>query len=416
MEPFTEASKKVFSVAEITRDIKSLLEGHFPSLWIGGEISNFKAHTSGHLYFSLKDAHSQINAVMFRGDAQRLGFHPRNGEEVEVHGRVTVYELRGNYQIVCKLMRKKGQGELQIAFERLKAKLQAEGLFDSHRKRPLPAFPQRIALVTSQTGAAVRDMIHVLNRRCPFVEVVLIPTLVQGVEAATHICSALDKLKDLGVDMAIVGRGGGSMEDLWAFNEEMVVRKVADSPVPIVSAIGHEVDFTLTDFAADHRAPTPSAAAELVVQSVEELSHKVQSLSRMLTLSLQNRLSLKRNKLQQIEARFVNPENRVQQMEQYCDELRFRLDRSVKVLWERWQSHLQTQNAVIESLSPFKVLERGYAIVKTPEGKLLRSVHSASEGALLKIDLSDGQLGAEVKHKKAFLKKKKNKEIRNYEL
>ena len=407
----TNISKKVFTVAEITRHIKSLLEGQFSSFWIGGEISNFKAHTSGHFYFSLKDSHSQMNAVMFRGDNQGLPFHPKNGEEVEVQGRITVYEPRGNYQIICKHMRQKGQGELQIAFEKLKAKLKEEGLFDAHRKRSLPSFPTRVALVTSRTGAAVRDMVNVLNRRCPFVEVVIVPTLVQGAEAATHICDALDKVEHLGVDMAIVGRGGGSMEDLWAFNEEIVVRKVAASSVPIISAIGHEVDVTLTDFVADHRAPTPSAAAELVVQSVQELNHKVQSLFRMLTLSLQKKLSLKRNELQQIEARLINPENRLQQMAQYCDELRSRLDRGLQVSWKRWQSHLQSQVSMIESLSPLRVLERGYAIVRTPEGKLLRSISAIAEGASLKIDLSDGQLDAKVKHKKEF-----KKEILNHEL
>ena len=407
----TEASKKVFAVGEVTRHIKSLLEGQFPSFWIGGEISNFKAHTSGHFYFSLKDTHSQISAVMFRGDSQGLTFHPRNGEEVEVQGRITVYEPRGNYQIICKRMRQKGQGELQIAFEKLKMKLKEEGLFDMHRKRSLPPFPARVALITSPTGAAVQDMIRVLQRRCPFVEVVLVPTLVQGVEAVAPLCEALDKLETLGVDIAIVGRGGGSMEDLWAFNKEEVVRKVAASSVPIISAVGHEVDFTLTDFAADLRAPTPSVAAELIVQSAQELSHKVQSLHRMLLLYLQKQISLKRNELQQIATRLVNPEARLQQMEQYCDELKARLDRSLQTAWERWQNDLQIQSSMLESLSPLKVLERGYAIVRTSEGKVLRSIQTVAKGDLLKMDLMDGQLDVKVTHKK-----KSKKETWNYGL
>ncbi len=258
--------KQVLSVSDITRQIKNSLELRFPRVWIQGEISNFKRHTSGHLYFTLKDEGAQISATMWRSRAGTLLFGPEDGMKVIARGGITVYPPRGSYQIDVDQLTPLGVGELQIAFERLKQKLVAEGLFDEGRKRPLPELPSRIGIITSETGAALHDIRTVLNRRFPAIEVLLIPVRVQGPGAAEEIASAVKDMNRYGkIDVMIVGRGGGSLEDLWAFNEEIVARAIYASEIPVVSAVGHEIDFTIADFVADLRAPTPSAAAEMVV-------------------------------------------------------------------------------------------------------------------------------------------------------
>ena len=271
--PSTESDNvTVYSVEQLNRQIRQLIEGNLGTVWVRGELSNFKAHSSGHFYFSLKDAKSQLTAVMFRGHNSRLKFKPHDGLEVIVRGKVTVYEPRGNYQIVAEMMEPVGAGALQKAYEQLREKLKAEGLFDPKTKRPLPSLPKHVALVTSPTGAAIRDMLNILKRRNPMIEITLVPTNVQGATAAPQICEALKKayrLPDL--DAVIVGRGGGSIEDLWAFNDEALARVIKQSPVPIISAVGHEIDFTIADFVADLFAPTPSASAELVSKSVTYL-------------------------------------------------------------------------------------------------------------------------------------------------
>ena len=268
----TTETSKVVSVSDITRQIKQSLEQRFGRVWVQGEVSNFKRHTSGHLYFTLKDEGAQISATMWRSRAANLLFVPEDGMKVIARGGITVYPPRGNYQIDVEQLTPVGIGELQIAFERLKRKLAAEGLFDESRKRPLPKFPERIGVITSETGAALQDIRTVLARRFSAVELILIPVRVQGAGASDEISGALREMNRYGkVDVIIVGRGGGSLEDLWAFNEEIVARAIAASRIPVVSAVGHEIDFTIADFVADLRAPTPSAAAEMVVPDRAEL-------------------------------------------------------------------------------------------------------------------------------------------------
>ena len=250
-----EKDKRILTVSQISQKVRDCLESHFSSLWIKGEISNFIAHGSGHWYFSLKDKNSQIKGVMFRGQNQKLSFRPQNGAEVLVQGSLSVYPPRGDYQILCYEMEILGSGLLQMKFEQIKKKLQAEGLFDRKRKRQLPSFPRHIALITSPTGAAVRDILQILKRRFKGVKVTLVPALVQGEQAVASLIKALSLSKKLDVDVLIIGRGGGSMEDLWAFNEEALARAVAGHPVPVISAVGHEIDFTICDFVADLRAP-----------------------------------------------------------------------------------------------------------------------------------------------------------------
>ncbi|MEZ0391642.1 MAG: exodeoxyribonuclease VII large subunit [Pseudobdellovibrionaceae bacterium] len=430
----------VLSVEELNRQIRQLIEGELGLVWVQGEISNFKAHTSGHFYFSLKDSKSQVSAVMFRGFNSRLKFKPVDGLEVVVRGRVSVYEPRGSYQIVCEMMEPVGAGALQKAFEQLKEKLKGEGLFDSSRKRPLPAMPKHIAIVTSPTGAAIRDMINVLNRRNRSVPVTLVPTLVQGEGAAAHICEALRKATMLeNVDVIIIGRGGGSIEDLWAFNDERLARAIAACPVPVISAVGHEIDFTIADFVADLRAPTPSAAAELVVKNTADLCHKLEGMEKMLRMAMSKFLRLESQKLQTLTARLVDPKRRLQDLILRNDELLARLQQAFakfletrrlelkvatesmptpqKLLGEKRSEigmlQLKMNNhmtclvdkqkmdlnrfmALLESLSPLKVVERGYSVVRKSD-KLVKAVSQLNIGDDVNVRLAKGEFIATVK-------------------
>lgn len=405
------AEPRVFSVSEINQGIRQTLEGKYALIWLKGEISNFKAHTSGHHYFSLKDKKSQISAVMFRGFNTRLKFKPQDGQEVLVRGRVTVYEPRGNYQIFCELMEPVGLGALQMAYEQLKSKLQKEGLFEQARKRPLPTLPGHVALVTSPTGAAVRDMLNVLGRRFKGLKITIVPVLVQGDKAPASIVSGIQMANRLpDVDVLIVGRGGGSIEDLWGFNDENVARAIAASRLPVISAVGHEVDFTIADFVADLRAPTPSAAAELVVRSAAELNEKIIRLARSLRSSLFLKLETTRKQLKMVGARLVDPQRKLQDYILRLDELQerlqgatqryfrdrslrlkllgnrlgtplnliqaknhrlqmflFRLSSDVKKHLEKERSKLAQLGAVLNSLSPLTVLDRGFSIVTKNE-------------------------------------------------
>jgi hypothetical protein len=281
MRAMSDTSPEIWTVSQLTRRVKNLLETQISYVWVSGEISNYRVSPAGHAYFTLKDAESQIDAVMFRGKLMGLRFGPENGLEVIVYGLVTVYEKRGAYQIVCDEMQPKGMGALQLAFEKLRKKLQQEGLFEESHKKPLPLLPRRIGVVTSPTGAAIRDILNVIRRRFANVHIILWPARVQGDEAAPEIVEGIRVLDAWGVDVMIVGRGGGSLEDLWPFNEEIVVRAVYEARTPIISAVGHEIDYTLTDFAADVRAPTPSAAAELVGKGWSNGSHRCGSALRM---------------------------------------------------------------------------------------------------------------------------------------
>lgn len=388
---------QVLTVSELNKSIREILEGTFSLLWIKGEISNFKAHTSGHFYFSLKDSKAQVNAVMFRGFNTQLRFRPEDGMEVLVRGKVTVYEPRGNYQIFCELMEPVGAGALQKAFEQLKAKLQKEGLFDEARKRPLPALPKHIAIVTSPTGAAIRDMLNVLGRRFKGVNITVIPCKVQGDQAPGEIVAAIqqaNRLQDL--DVMIVGRGGGSIEDLWAFNDERVARAIASTRVPVISAVGHEIDFTIADFVADLRAPTPSAAAELVVKNAADLSERVRGLARSLKMALLTRLNQSRQQVFQLSRRLVDPKRRIQDASQRCDELLQRLELAIRRMIERKSDHLARNVAVLDSLSPLKVLDRGYSMVVSGQ-EVVTDAKRLKVGQVVTVRMGRGSIEAEVK-------------------
>jgi exodeoxyribonuclease VII large subunit len=354
------------TVTEINRRIKHSLESSFSAVVIQGEISNFKRHTSGHIYLTLKDEASQISAVLWRSRAPILTFQPEDGMKVVVTGRVTVYELRGSYQIEVSSIRPLGIGELQMAFEYLKRKLAAEGLFDAEHKKSLPEYPSRIGIVTSPTGAALQDMLNILRRRFPAVEVILRPTIVQGSAAADDIVRAVEDLNRLGsIDVMIVGRGGGSIEDLWAFNEEKVARAIFNSNVPVVSAIGHEIDFTIADFVSDLRAPTPSAAAELVVRDRGALLANVRdywyTIHEAVTAMLNDRKEHVRNLLRSYS--FNRPIDLLRQHSQRVDELDRGLSSAISHRLALLKSLSQALHHRIAALDPGLVLQRGYAIV-----------------------------------------------------
>ena len=429
----------VLSIEELNLSIKQLLEGQFNIVWARGEISNFKAHSSGHLYFSLKDSKSQISAVMFRGFGSRLKFKPADGTEVIVRGRVSVYEPRGNYQILCEMMEPVGAGALQKAFEQLKEKLKNEGLFDSTRKLPIPTMPKHVAVVTSPTGAAIRDIINILSRRAPWIEVTVVPTVVQGDSASDKICEALSKaLKLPDVDVIILGRGGGSIEDMWCFNNEKLARVIAASSVPIISAVGHEIDFTIADFVADLRAPTPSAAAELVAKSSNELTNRLQQLKKLLGLSLQKNFKLWEQRLLILTKSLVDPQKKLQDLNLRNDDLvtrlqmamdrqlseqrykvqisRERMGSPIALVQERIKSVINLRQrlgksfvhsleikkaelfrwqSVLDSLSPLKVVDRGYSIVKVNK-KVIKASKQLKVGDLVEVTLAQGTIEARV--------------------
>jgi len=360
---------KVYSVSEITRHIRTLLEGQFSEIGLEGEISNFKAATSGHLYFSLKDANSQIRCVLFRGMAQKLRFKPEDGLSVLLFGRVTVYELRGEYQILVDHMEPQGIGALQLAFEQLKKKLEAEGLFDASRKKPLPFLPKKIGIVTSPTGAVIRDMIHVLTRRFPNIQILLNPVAVQGLQAGPEIASAIFEMSERDdLDVLIVGRGGGSIEDLWAFNEEVVARAIAHCRIPVVSAVGHETDFTIADFVADVRAPTPSAAAELVVPVKEDLLYDLGKQRHQLYQAITQKLEGLRLGLRQWEGYFKDPTRGISEKLLRLDHVRERMIRATTHQATLLESTMKNWVDRLRSLNPLAILDRGYAIATLQGG------------------------------------------------
>ncbi len=387
----------VYSIGELNRLVKNTIEGQFPLIWVRGEISNFKPHSSGHFYFSLKDSTSQISAVMFKGHNARLKFRPEDGMEVIVRGKLTVYEPRGSYQVFCELMEPVGAGALQKAFEQLKKKLESEGLFSAAKKRSLPAFPKRIALVTSPTGAAIRDMLNVLTRRFKGLEVTVIPTAVQGEAAPREIVKAIElaNLVQPPFDVMIVGRGGGSIEDLWAFNTEPVARAIHASQIPTVSAVGHEIDFTIADFVADLRAPTPSAAAELVVKNVGDLIDQIGVYRERLKHLIISGIRSKTEKVQLTSKRLIDPKRKLQDMIIRCDELVDRLKSQLRFIFERKSTRLGRAASLLDSLSPLKVMDRGYAIV-TIHDQILKSYKDAKVSETVLMRVSDGDLTAQV--------------------
>ncbi len=400
---------KIFSVGQINRYIKNTLENDvvLNSLWIKGEISNFKAHTSGHFYFTLKDSSASMPCVMFRGCAELLPFIPENGMMVVVLGYISVYEKTGQYQLYAELMQPLGIGSLQIAFEQMKKRLEEEGLFDVDYKREICPNPQCIAVITSPTGAAVRDIIQVIKRRNRMVEIVLAPVLVQGEKAAESIVDALRLVNEWGkADTIILGRGGGSIEDLWAFNEEMVARAIFASEIPVISAVGHETDFTIADFVSDLRAPTPSAAAELAVDNLaEKIKQSIKYMSRIQN-KMNDLLELKKEAVQRILARPVmkRPGEKLKLHSMYLDNIKKRLDRKVLDEMKQRMRHYEEFRSRLEASSPLSILKRGYSFVYDIKSNPVSSVDRIEVQDTLTIQMPDGRLKAIVmeKEKKSY--------------
>jgi exodeoxyribonuclease VII large subunit len=434
-----EWTRKIYTVSQLTLLLREQIEPKFSDLWLEGEISNLRIPSSGHLYFTLKDQTSQLKAVLFRSTAQRLRFSVREGLQIIVHGHLTIYEPRGEYQAVLDYLEPKGIGALQVAFEQLKEKLAREGLFEKARKRPLPLLPQCVGLVTSLSGAAIRDVVTVLRRRCPLLSILVVPVPVQGDGAAPQIAAAVRQLSASGdVDVMIVGRGGGTLEDLWPFNEEMVVRAIAESAVPVVSAVGHEIDYTLADFAADHRAPTPSAAAEAVAPVLEDLIRLLRDLHIRQERGIRSRLV----EIQHQMARHCGTMPililQIQRRLQCLDDIRDRLGLSARnshaalrhrvracrhgldlfsplsgvkgprvlipQLFQRLRQRIctmvvlqrqmiQSLSGALDDLSPLAVLARGYSIVQiVPDGKAVKSTREVAPGDELYVRLAEGRL------------------------
>jgi exodeoxyribonuclease VII large subunit len=436
--------RKVYSVAQLNAAIRGLLDAEFSGIWVAGEISGTKQSASGHWYFTLKEQDSQIRCACFRGSARFLKFKPQDGVAVLARGRIDVYEQRGEYQLLVEALEPQGQGALQFAFEQLKRKLAAEGLFDPARKRPLPQFPLRIGIVTSPTGAVIRDIIHVLSRRFPALHVLLYPAQVQGYGSVESVCAGIEYFSEGGwADVVIVARGGGSLEDLWTFNEEAVARAIAASSVPVVSAVGHETDFTIADFVADLRAPTPSAAAELVVRTREQLLDRIAGCAHKLTQCVRYRLATAGRRLHQqgVDRARIVVERAIGRRFQRIDEMDYRLRERTRAILESarrvidvrdgrlWrldlrlrfaQAHrrldtadaaalraigtrlarargaLEPLRAQVIGLSPLEVLERGYAIVEDERGRIVKDAAEVAPGEDIRIRLARNRLRARV--------------------
>ena len=399
--PLFSAERAFLTVSELTQIIKGTLERELEPFWVVGEISNFRIPPSGHLYFTLKDDKSQISAVMFRRQGQGLGFQPENGMEVFCFGRVSVYPVRGDLQLYVESMEPKGRGALYLAFEQLKKRLAEEGLFAVERKRPLPFLPASIGLVTSLQGAALRDMLRIIGDRFPDRRIVIRPVKVQGDGAAAEIAGAVTELGRSGeVEVMIVGRGGGSLEDLWAFNEEVVARAIFAAGVPVISAVGHEIDFTIADFVADHRAPTPTAAAEMVVPRKADLMERVAELRGRLLREIHGRLDQEREAWAGLARRLADPRRRLQENQMRLDELSLALGRRFQDHLGRLKNRLTQGVGRLSSLSPLAVLERGYSIAhKMPEGLIIKDSAPLKIGDLLRITFARGRSLCRVEEK-----------------
>ena len=440
--------RRIFTVSELTTQVRELLEDRFADVWVGGEISNTRAAPSGHYYFTLKDRDAQLRCVCFRQNALYLKLKPQDGLAALVRGRVSVYEVRGEYQLYVEYLEPQGYGALQLAFEQLKRKLAAEGLFDEERKRPLPEFPRRIGIVTSPRGAVISDMLRILERRFEGLQILVYPVLVQGDGAADDICKALRHFSDTRcVDVVIVGRGGGSLEDLWAFNEESVARAIAECPIPVISAVGHQADFTIADFVADLRAPTPSAAAELVIRQKSEFVEMISGVERRLVQAVRYRLAITGRRLLEtsVDRATASLRRRLGALWQRVDEREFQLRQAVVrrlrtaearyrdarqslvvldlrvrlaqtraqlegrrerlmqlMAWrlEASRSKLESLDRQMRQLSPLAILERGYAIVEASDGAIIRSSEQTAPGDSLGVRLHQGRLRVRVEDRR----------------
>jgi exodeoxyribonuclease VII large subunit len=418
----TAATGEILSPSQLNTLARDLLEGAFPMVWVEGELSGVSRPASGHLYFCLKDARAQVRCAMFRPKAGWLKFAPREGVRVLARGRLTLYEARGEYQLVLDHMEEAGEGALRRAFEELKAKLAAEGLFDEGRKRPLPAYVRRLAVITSSSGAAVRDVLSVLGRRFPLLEVDVLPTLVQGSTAAAQITAMLQRASASGrYDVVLLARGGGSLEDLWAFNDEALARAIAASPVPVVSAIGHETDFSLSDFAADLRAPTPSAAAELLVPHADDLRRRLRATAQRMvaTHRAHMRQAMQRADRASLRLQALRPQARLQLLARRQAEALRRLQSAWARRVERDRARMRREATglrgthpsrrlaadalrlrglarSLSAISPLATVARGYSILLHPDGRVVRSVADASPGDALDARVTDGTLKLRV--------------------
>jgi len=394
-----EPTRRVFTISELNAQVHQLLEASFPELWVEGEISNCKAYPSGHTYLSLKDDKAQIKAVLFKGSSFGVKFKFADGLKILARGRVTSYEPRGDLQFIISAAEPREKGALQLALEQLKAKLQAEGLFDEARKKPLPPFPKAVGVVTSGQGAAVRDIIHVLSRRWPGIAIRVWPVKVQGPGAAAEIAGAIEGFNELApdTDVLLVGRGGGSIEDLWAFNEEPVARAIAASSIPVISCVGHETDTTIADFVADLRAPTPSAAAEMAVQEKSAVLDRVAELTDASTQTLRDLIENLGRRLQYAAAHplLSDPRRLWEQRVQRVDELAMRLPEALKRRLETIGLRLGAAAGRLDAISPLAVLARGYAIA-TSKGKVLTSPKQVRKGDPVTVRLSEGEIDCEV--------------------
>ena len=394
----------IFGVTEVNHLVKLLLDGEpmLQNIAVRGELSNYKIYPSGHHYFSLKDAEGAIRCVMFKGQAQRLRFRPENGMKVVVTGRVTVFPRDGAYQLYCATLTPEGVGDLAVAFEQLKQKLYAEGLFDPAHKKPLPAYPERIAVITSSAGAAVHDMIRILRRRYPIAKVILLPVRVQGAEAPAEIVGAIRYANRFHIgDVIITGRGGGSMEDLWAFNDERVARAIYASEIPVISAVGHEPDVTIADFVADARASTPSNASEIAVPDQLELRRQLRSAAERMSQSEQARLSAARKRLESIAAKRC-----LKDQTAYVQDKRMELAHLHQRLGDLSAARLAGKRqrfaalaASLDAMSPLKVLGRGYAMAQSETGDILKSARDVRCGDRIRVQLGEGSLGCMVEEK-----------------
>ncbi|MGB1220119.1 MAG: exodeoxyribonuclease VII large subunit [Alcanivoracaceae bacterium] len=442
--PPNTAERDIWSVSRLNLEAQGVLESSFPLIWLEGELSNLSRPASGHMYFSLKDSRAQVNAAMFRGNNRRLRFQPRNGQQVLVRARVTLYQPRGNFQLIVEHMEEAGEGALRRQFDALKAKLDGEGLFDPSRKRPLPPLPAQIGVITSASGAALRDILHVLARRCPQIPVLVYPAAVQGQDAPAQLRQALALANARAeCDLLILARGGGSLEDLWSFNDEALARDVAASTLPVISAVGHEIDFSLTDFVADVRAPTPSAAAELAGPDMATREARLDVARRRLANAIQRQLQQQQGRLESLGRRVRDPRRQLEEMAQRLDDLgrraRQRVTLTVQVLQQRLvqlQRRLTSQRPErrltqasqrlaglqrrlagpvprqlahqrqflgqlaqrLQTASPLATLDRGYSITFSADGQdqALRSVKSVTEGQALRTRLADGDILSRV--------------------
>ncbi len=435
-------SRVIYSVTRLNREVRASIEGNFGAQWVEGELSNLSRPASGHLYFSLKDTSAQVRCAMFKPRAVQMRFQPANGTQVLAYARVTFYEPRGEFQLVVEHLEPAGEGLLRMKFEQLKQKLAGEGLFETARKRPLPVWPRAIGVVTSPSGAAVRDILHVLARRNPAIPVFIYPCSVQGTAAAGEIAAAIATANRRGeCDVLLLARGGGSLEDLWSFNEEAVVRAIAASVIPVVSGVGHEVDVTLSDFVADVRAPTPSAAAEIAVPERGQAARQFAALEHRLTAALAQRLTLQQHRLQSLGARLIHPGRRIEQHHQRLDELlqrlrpalartletkrrrlasaeaalasatparrmllstarlqtvEQRLRGTAPLLLARLKVRVEAAERTLQAVSPLATLSRGYAIVSGADGAIARDATAVAPGDAVKARLARGTLQLRV--------------------